>query len=67
MSKITLSPMGDRWDTFEVYHDGVSVGMIWGADGRWHADRLNKANPRITERDKMAAAIALIRALDGEG
>jgi hypothetical protein len=62
MSKITLSPMGSRSDTFEIYQDGVSVGMVWDGDGCWHADRLNKANPEITESTQMAAAMALIRA-----
>jgi hypothetical protein len=51
--------MGRRGDTFEVHHNGVPIGMVWG-DGCWHAARFSKANLAITKPDMVAAARALV-------
>lgn len=61
MPTITYLPISDRADTFEVYNDGASVGLVWKLDGVWYADPLRIANPEVAAADRDEAARELIR------
>jgi len=59
MPVMTFVPMG-RPNTYEIYVDGASVGMVWEDGGFWHADALSIARPKIVEADRQEAANRLI-------
>ena len=61
MATISYLSMSDRPDTFEVYSDGASVGIVWKLDGMWYADPLRIANPKVAAADRDEAARELIR------
>ena len=57
---ITFTPLDGSTDVFDIMADQRVLGIVWRANGVWHAHTQNMANPEISAASRTEAAEALL-------